>query len=244
MKESPFLNETDVVILCGGPGTRLGAITKDIPKPMAMIGNRPFLDILIQHVSSFGFKRFVLCVGYKKEAIEDHFRTYKSDIKVVFSEERDGNLLGTAGAVKNAEKAVESDTFLVMNGDSFTDIDLGRFLEFHDKKRAVASLALTKAVKRGDTGLVRMGERDEIVTFSEKDEIADAAYMNMGVYFFNSAVFRHIPAEARFSLEYDLFPLMTGKGIYGYVVNAEVIDIGTPERLEKAKAFFAGDHGR
>jgi len=244
MKKSAFLNEIDVVILCGGSGTRLSVITKDIPKPMAMIGNRSFLDILIQHVSSFGFKRFILCVGYKKEAIEDHFRKHKGDIKIVFSEERDGNLLGTAGAIKNAEKAVESDTFLVMNGDSFTDMDLGRFLEFHDKKRAVASLALTKVVQRGDTGLVRVGEQDEIITFSEKDEIADAAHMNTGVYFFNNAVFRHIPAEARFSLEYDLFPLMIGKGIYGYVVDAEVIDIGTPERLEKAKVFFAGDTRR
>lgn len=244
MKGSAFLNETDVVMLCGGSGTRLGAITKDIPKPMATIGNRPFLDILIQHVSSFGFKRFVLCVGYKKEAIEDYFRTHKGGIKIVFSEEREGNLLGTAGAIKNAEKAVESDTFLVMNGDSFADIDFGRFLQFHDKKRAVASLALTKAVQRDDAGRVRMGERDEIITFNEKDEIADAAYMNTGVYFFSNAVFRYIPAEARFSLEYDLFPSMIGKGIYGYVVDTEVIDIGTPERLEKAKALFAGGSKR
>lgn len=240
MRDNSFLNKIDAVILCGGPGRRLGAITKDTPKPMAMIGNRPFLEILIRHVSSFGFNRFVLCAGYKKEAIEDHFRTHKGDIEIVFSEEDEGNLLGTAGAIKKAERVIKSDTFLVMNGDSFADIDLGRFLEFHGKKKAVVSIALTRSTKRDDTGLVRLDEGGEITAFSEKKGALNAAYMNIGTYFFNNTVFQHIPPDIRFSLEYDLFPSMVDKGIYGYVVDTEVIDIGTPERLEKAKASLAG----
>lgn len=240
MRNYGFLNKIDAVILCGGPGIRLGAITKDIPKPMAMIGNRPFLEILIRQVSSFGFNRFVLCAGYKKEAIEDHFRTHKSDIEIVFSEEGEGNLLGTAGAIKKAEKVIKSDTFLVMNGDSFADIDFGRFLEFHGKKRAAISIVLAKSTQRDDTGLVRLGEGGEITAFSEKNGASNVAYMNIGTYFFNNTVFQRIPPDIRFSLEYDLFPSMVDKGLYGYVVDTEVIDIGTPERLEKAKAFFAG----
>ena len=238
------MKKIDAVILCGGIGRRLGAITKDIPKPMVMIGNRPFLDILIEHISSFGLRRFVLCVGYKKEAIEDHFRAHKSDVTIVFSEEHEGKLLGTGGAIKNAESSIKSNRFLVMNGDSFLSIDLGRFLEFHDKKRAAVSIVLTKAAKRDDTGSVRVSGRGEIIAFSEKDGIGDEVYMNAGVYAFDSSVFSHIPPDTLFSIEYDLFPSMVGKGIYGYVVDSEVVDIGTPERLEKAKVFLTGVHKR
>jgi len=244
MKGSNFLKEIDAVILCGGIGKRLGAITKDIPKPMVMIGNRSFLEILIEYISSFGFRRFVLCAGYKKEVIEDYFRAHKSDVAIVFSKEDEGRLLGTGGAIKNAESFIKSDTFLVMNGDSFLSIDFGKFLDFHNKKKAVVSIALTKSAKRDDIGLVRVGEKGEIIAFSEKDSIGDEAYMNAGVYAFDSRVFRRIPPGRLFSIEYDLFPSMAGKGIYGYIVDSEVLDIGTSERLKKAEAFFTGVHKR
>lgn len=241
MRDSGFLKDIDVVILCGGKGRRLGAITKDIPKPMVMIGGRPFLDILIERISSFGFKRFVLCVGYKKEVAEEYFRAHKrSGVEVVFSREDERKLLGTGGGLKNAEGAIKSSTFLVMNGDSFLSMDFGRFLEFHGERKAVVSIALTKAAKRTDAGSVRLGAKDEIVEFSEKDNNGCTVYMNGGVYVFDSSVFRHMPVSAAFSLEYDLFPLLTGKGIYGYVTGGEVLDIGTTERLEMAKTFFSG----
>ena len=238
MKDISVLQKTDVVILCGGPGTRLGSMTKDIPKPMVMIGTRPFLEILIDYVISSGFRRFVLCVGHKKEAIEGFFSARKAGVTVVYSEEDEGALLGTAGAIKNAEKAVKSDTFLVLNGDSFAPIDLGSFLEFHEQKKGSVSIALTRAAQRIDAGSVRLNEKDEVTGFSEKNSIGPGTYMSAGVYFFNTTVFRHIPGAARFTLEYDLFPALIGKGIYGYITDADVVDIGTPERLARAKMFF------
>lgn len=237
------LKDIDVVILCGGIGKRLGALTKDIPKPMVMIADRPFLDILIEHIASFGFKRFVLCVGYKKEVIEEYFRAHKrNDITIVFSHEDEDKLLGTGGGLKNAEGTIKSPNFLVMNGDSFLAMDFGKLLEFHSRKKALVSIALTKADKRSDTGSVKMGSEDEIIAFSEKGSIAGQAYVNAGVYVFDSKVFQLMPSSNAFSLEYDFFPSLIGKGIYGYVTDGEVLDIGTTERLEMAKTFFSGVH--
>jgi NDP-sugar pyrophosphorylase family protein len=228
------------VVLCGGVGRRLGALTKDLPKPMVMIKDRPFLDILMEYIRSFGLRSFILCVGYKKDVVRDYFMAHKGDFEIAFSEEDEGRLLGTGGAIKNAEGAIKSDSFLVVNGDSFLLIDLGNFFEFHKKKQAVVSIVLTKTAKRLDAGSVRIGGNDEIVGFSEKKGVDDETYMNTGLYFFNKAVFGHIPSGSHFSLEYDLFPALIGKGIYGYTTDADVVDIGTPERLEKAKGFFSG----
>lgn len=240
MRDAVVLRKMDAVILCGGRGKRLGAVTENIPKPMVMIGNRPFLDILIEYVSSFGFRRFILCVGHKKEAIEGYFQHRNGDAAIVYSEEREDKLLGTAGAVKNAEESIGSKTFLVMNGDSFAPINLARFFEFHELRGGNASIALTKAPGREDAGSVRLSEKDEIIGFDEKESPKREAYMNTGVYFFNKPIFDHITPGVSSSLEYDLFPALINSGIYGYVTGADLLDIGTPERLEKAKAFFAG----
>lgn len=241
MKDAITLLSMDAVILCGGQGKRLGAITKDMPKPMVMIGKRPFLEILIEYVSSFGFRRFVLCVGHKKEAVKGYFRNRNSGMAIVYVEELEGKLLGTAGAIKNAEEIIDSETFLVMNGDSFASIDLARFLEFHYRRGGIVSIALTKAAPRGDAGSIRLNEKNEIVEFSEKESIKGRSYMNAGVYLFDKKVFSYIAPGIRFSLEYDLFPSLITKGIYGYATEADVIDIGTTERLEKAKVFFSRD---
>ncbi|MBU0605250.1 MAG: nucleotidyltransferase family protein [Candidatus Omnitrophica bacterium] len=240
MRNATVLQKTDAVILCGGRGKRLGAVTKDMPKPMVMIGKKPFLEILIEYVSSFGFRRFVLCVGHKKEAVEDYFRNRKDGVTIVYSEELDGKLLGTGGAIKNAEGLIESEAFLVMNGDSFAPIDLGKFFGLHEQRGKDVSMVLTKASGRNDAGSVRLNETDEVIGFSEKESVDRETYMNAGVYFFNKTVFRNIAPGVHSSLEYDLFPALVNSGIYGYVTDADVIDIGTPERLEKAKTFFMG----
>lgn len=235
--------KTDVLILCGGLGRRLSEVTKDIPKPMAKINNEPFLDILIKYVSSFGFKRFLFCTGYKKEVIENHYRSYKGGLEIIFS--REDKLLGTGGAVKNAKGLIKSDKFLVMNGDSFSKIDLKGFLKFHIKKNALISIAVVKVRQRkDDVGLVSVNDRDEIIHFSEKNDFYGSGYVNAGSYIFDKKVFSYMPDKSKFSLEYDLFPEMVNKGIYGYIVDAELIDIGIPERLEKAKRFFIKDFKR
>jgi NDP-sugar pyrophosphorylase family protein len=106
MKQAQNLAELDVVVLCGGKGARLQKIVNDRPKPMADIGGRPFLDLLIGYLARYGFKRFILCAGYKGNIIKRHYLdpAGKLDISVLC----ENKPLGTAGAVKNAQGAVKS----------------------------------------------------------------------------------------------------------------------------------------
>jgi len=101
------LREVDVVILCGGMGSRLRAVVSDRPKPMARINQRPFLDILIQFFSGFGFRRFILCAGYMSQVIRDHYTRRAGPCRFVISEEH--TPLGTGGTIRNAEKLIQSD---------------------------------------------------------------------------------------------------------------------------------------
>jgi len=128
------MNDIDVVILCGGVGSRLRSVIGETPKAIAKIGDRSFLDILIENISGFGFKRFVLCTGYKSDLIEKHYKDNNLGVDIVISKERDP--LGTGGAVKNAQELVNSDPFLVVNGDVLSGVNIKDFLSFHLNKQA------------------------------------------------------------------------------------------------------------
>lgn len=230
------LNTVEVVILCGGFGKRLRTVVNDRPKPMVKINGRPFLDILIDYVAGYGFRRFILAIGYKGAFIRGYYLQKKNRFEILFSEE--DKLLDTAGGIKNAEPLIKSPLFLAMNGDSFCRINLRDFLSFHIRKKAMVSVALTRPEESGDVGWVKLNPRQEIVSFREKSGGSKGAYINAGVYLFNKEVFSFIPEKRRFSLEYDLFPLMAGRRLYGYITDSRLIDIGTKERYKKAKQFF------
>lgn len=229
--------ETDVVILCGGRGERLKAVTGDSPKVLADINGKPFLDILIRYIACFGFKRFVLCLGYKAGLIEDYFsRQADNQPEIIFC--REEAPLGTAGALKNAEPFIQGGSFVAMNGDSFIKIDFNRFLKNHSDKNASFSAALAKVGAKDDYGSVGLNSRGEIEGFSEKQDTGQGNFINAGIYIFNRDIFALIPKGVKTSLEYDVFPGMLGKGFYGYFVDQRFIDIGTPERYKKAKLLL------
>lgn len=234
----PIPKETYVVILCGGLGTRLKKITADIPKPMIKIGKSPFLDIIINYMSDFGFKHFILCIGYKGGAIKKYYQNNKKQgTRILFSSEREP--LDTGGAVKKARTLIKSDPFIVLNGDSFSRFNPIDLLRVHKKKKALISMVLTKSHKiRPDVGSVNINYKDKITRFSEKNSFFNNGYINVGSYIFNKKIFSYMPDKMRFSLEYDLFPRLINKGICGYTVDTGFIDIGTPRRLREAKRFF------
>lgn len=256
-----MLSKTDAVILCGGQGKRLQPVVSSTSKVMADVGGRPFLDILVGHLKKQGIRRVILCTGYKADQVEGYYRenpplkgTYGQGLAFEFSRESDP--LGTGGALKNARYFIESDPFLVFNGDSFCAVDLNAFLDFHQSKLARASVVVSSSRSHrsppireplaageepigqaGDTssfGKVFLDEDARVTGFREKETGGDQG-VNAGVYCCNEDIFSFMPDPKRFSIEYDLFPALVDKGFYGFAVDAEFYDIGTPERYAAAR---------
>jgi D-glycero-alpha-D-manno-heptose 1-phosphate guanylyltransferase len=230
-----YTERVDVVILCGGVGTRLKAVVDDKPKPMAEIDKRPFIDILIEHISTFGFQRFILCAGYKAESIQEYYKNKKCRVEILIKKEQE--LLGTGGAVKNVRSLISSNPFLVLNGDSFLDMDLYKFIEFHLEKKALLSIALINAEDTKSYGSIKTDSSGRIVRFSEK-KAGQNGLINAGIYLFNREVLSLMPSDKKFSLEYDFFPKIVDREFYGYLAKGVFIDIGTPERYMQAKQLL------
>lgn len=228
--------DIDVIILCGGLGTRLQSVIDDRPKPMAEINGAPFLDILIDYVASYGFTRFILCTGYGSDFIKRYYENKRTKLTVLISNEE--RPLGTAGAIKNGESLIESDIFLALNGDSLCEIDLRDFLRFHFEKRAFISIVLATMEMAMDYGVIKLDGDGQIIRFDEKILTDGNGLINAGVYLFDRRILEEIPSGQKQSLEYDLIPRILDKGIYGYVTEKGLLDIGTPERLEMARKYL------
>jgi NDP-sugar pyrophosphorylase family protein len=224
------LAKIDVVILCGGLGTRLSPVSKGLPKVLMPFAGKPFIDILIESLLPFGFKRFILCVGHLKEKVRSHFCERNFD--VVFSEETEP--LGTGGALKNACSHISSSQFLLLNGDSLCATDLHSFHNFHVQKEGLLSMVLARPLAEDAYGVVEIDDENRIVAFCEKGKAQKESYINAGIYLVEHGIFGLMPEAARFSLEADLFPALLSQGCYGFVTDAGVIDIGTPERYAHA----------
>lgn len=231
------LKEIDVLILCGGYGKRLKPCVNDRPKVLAKIGKRAFLDILIDNLLPYNFKRIILSVGYLKEEIKKHFSNNKT-YRLEFSEEEIP--LGTGGAVKKAESLIKSNSFLVMNGDSICEIDFTKFYEFHINNKAILSIVLTSSKVNGDYGFITVDSSFRITSFREKVTEAKNGLINAGIYLMRKDIFSYMPEDTCFSLEYDLFPKILNHKGYGFLTEGQLIDIGTPERYKKAIKILKG----
>ncbi|MDI6752561.1 MAG: nucleotidyltransferase family protein [bacterium] len=229
------LKEIDVVILTGGQGTRLREIISDRPKTMAEINQRPFLDILIGNVSSYGFRRFILCTCHMADVIKDYYAGKNLQCEILFSNEE--TPLGTGGAVKNAEDFIQTSPCLVINGDSFCSVNLLQFFDFHLRKGALLSMVVAEAENTKDYGVISLDDSQKIIQFKEKGG-EEKAYINAGIYLFEKDIFSLIPPETKYSLEYDLFPRLVDKEFYGYITQERLIDIGTAQRYEEGKRFL------
>ena len=227
---------TDVVILCGGLGKRLRACVSDRPKPMADVQQRPFIQILIEQFRSFGFRRFVLCTGYMSEVVKTYFSDYAGDVEIIISEEP--MPLGTAGAIHHARRFINSDPFVVTNGDSFCAVPLDSYCSFHAARGAEMSMVVTETDQPEDYGSVGIDQTGRVTYFQEKTG-TQLGLMNAGIYLLQKHVFQYIPEGASCSLERDVFPRLVGRCFYAFVNDAPVFDIGTPERLARAEDYFA-----
>jgi D-glycero-alpha-D-manno-heptose 1-phosphate guanylyltransferase len=227
------LNQIDVVILAGGLGKRLKPKTGDAPKVLAAVNGIPFLDLLLKNLSSQGFKRVILCTGYKAEEIETHYQKTKLDLDIVFS--REEAPLGTGGAFKLAKSKIQSPIFLGLNGDCFCSVSFRDLISFHQEKKALGSLVLTRVEEKSDFGSVVINAKKEIVSFQEKANLASSPFVSVGIYCFNKKIFDLMPQKDAFSIEHDFFPNLIGNHFYGFVTEKKFLDIGTPDRYDRAQ---------
>ena len=224
----------DVVILSGGFGLRLREMVGDVPKPMAPIAGRPFLELLLKQLKRHGFSRVILSVGYKAEVIQEHFGNHACGLELVYSIET--SPLGTGGALREAAGHIHTQTALVMNGDSYTDVDLSRLIREHEAKKADVTVVVIPE-NRADAGSVVLDGSGRVKAFAEKRQVPESRYLSAGIYGVEKSLVATIAQGSKISLEEHLFPqwLAEDKRIEGFVYAGRCLDIGTPERFLKAQ---------
>jgi mannose-1-phosphate guanylyltransferase len=220
------------VILVGGEGTRMRPLTTHTPKPMLPVANRPFLEYVLEYLKRYGITDVVLSMCYRPDVIESHFGD-GSAFGVNLTYVVEDKPLGTAGAVKNAEKHL-SEACFVFNGDILTDLDLSAMLEFHRSRKAKISIALTPVEDPTAYGLVETDTDRRIQRFIEKpsaDQIT-TNLINAGTYIIEPEVLQFVPADTFYMFERGLFPLLLERGdlMCGYPSHSYWIDIGTPQK--------------
>jgi D-glycero-alpha-D-manno-heptose 1-phosphate guanylyltransferase len=226
--------DTKAVLLVGGLGTRLRTVVPSAPKAMATVGDRPFLELLIRQLESQGIRNLVLCTGYLADQIEDEFGD-GGDLGVVIEYSKEPQPLGTGGALKFAQKLLrETRDFVVMNGDSFVELDLGKLLRVHHTHGGVATMAVVAVENAGRYGTVHVDSNNRITEFMEKTGDDTPGLINAGVYIFSPAILEYIP-DGPVSLEKEVFPRLFDRGVYAAREQGVFIDIGTPADYAKAQ---------
>lgn len=230
----------DAIILCGGKGTRLASVVSDVPKPMAPVNGRPFLDFILAQLAESGLiTRFILATGHLEEKIRLHYKEAFRGIPVAYSNETEA--LGTGGAVLLALNRFGVDrTFLVLNGDSYVSFELRKLIEFSDVNSAPATLLAVKVMDAARFGEVRT-EGLRVIRFCEKSGKKAPGVINAGLYCFKAYMIDMLASHGHsFSLEMSLLPsLCASKKLFKYECNGEFIDIGVPESYRKAKSMFS-----
>lgn len=234
-------------ILAGGLGTRLRSVVNDRPKPLAPIGSMPFLEHQLLFLKANQVSDFVFCLGYRHEQIEDYFGDgQRWGVSITYSVE--DQPLGTAGALKHAQ-CYANEAFLVLNGDTFVDLDISSLFQahgFHQNERpdCLATIALTETDDPRNYGSISLGENDTIVAFREKKGAAesDVHYVNAGVYVLEPCILDWIPVSQKVSLERHVFPCVveSNQRICGFRTGGFFVDIGTPEGYHRFQEHVGG----
>ncbi len=229
----------EAIILAGGLGTRLQKAVSDVPKSMAMINHRPFLEYLMDYLISQGIEKVVLSVGYKREYIINHFHDQYKSLAVSYAMEEEP--LGTGGGIRLAFWKVEAQRAFVMNGDSLFRLDYRQMLADHFKNKAVATLAMRKLPNTGRYGRVTLNRNKRITGFVEKDVQAGPGYINGGVYILEKAFLMEPEFRGKFSIEKDYFERYYREvRMFGFPSAGYFLDIGIPEDYKKAQHDFTG----
>jgi mannose-1-phosphate guanylyltransferase len=237
----------EAVILVGGLGTRLRPLTYNTPKSLVPVLNRPFLEYVLCRLKEHGVDEVILALSNLAPPIEACFGDGASlGLKISYVHEKAP--LGTAGAIKNASEMV-SDTFFVLNGDIFSDLDFSAMLDFHRRHKALATIALTPVDNPTAYGLVETNCEGRVTRFLEKPKSEEVTtnMINAGTYILEPEVLDMIPAGVECSVERQTFPAMlaAGDAVYAFPSTGYWIDIGNPEKYTQLNFdLLSGKGGR
>jgi mannose-1-phosphate guanylyltransferase len=222
------------VVLVGGEGTRLRPLTETVPKPLLPLVDRPFLHHVLDHLARHGVHEVVLSSPYLEETFRPFLEGRRGDPHIEWITEPEP--LGTGGAIVNALQHVSDATFLVLNGDILTDLDLTSFVEFHRDRRAVATISLTSVQDARPYGLVETASDGRVLEFREKPDRAVRGRVNAGTYVLEPVALEGWDRGRALSIEREVYPslIRSGQRVYSFLSEGYWLDVGTPERYLQA----------
>lgn len=220
------------VILAGGFGTRLRPLTYSVPKPLVPLVGKPLIVRMIESLPQ-SVDTVVLAVSYMKEALEEHFLSQPCGRKVVVVHEP--SPLGTGGAIKNVSQHLD-DTFIAMNGDCISSLDLRALVKRHRESGGIGTIALWQVEDPTAFGVVEMDKSGRVVNFQEKPtrEEARSDLINAGFYVFEPEILDYI-GKGQVSIEREVFPNILDFGLFGHLFTGHWMDCGTRESFLAAQ---------
>lgn len=225
----------EAIVLAGGLGTRISHIVSDVPKPMALINEKPFLKYILNYLYKHNINRIIIAVGYKSEIIKEYFRESFKGIEIVYSDET--SPLGTGGAIKKAISLCKNQEVLIINGDTFFDVDLEKMRIEHQKSSYDITIAVKemKNIERYGSVII---QDNKVIEFIEKQKISKGK-INGGIYLVNKDIFNDIHEEV-FSFEQTILESLN-YAIGAYESFGYFIDIGVPDDYYKAQRDFENE---
>lgn len=223
----------ECIVLAGGLGTRLRSVVADKPKCMAPLGDHPFLYYLLQYLHKQGITHAVLSLGYLSEQVISWCNSTPLPLRVSFTVEPEP--LGTGGGILHALPALEGKEAFIVNGDTYFDVDLAAFSQFHHDRQSRLSLALKPMQQFDRYGSIELDATQRISAFHEK-QFCTAGLINGGIYLTNTDFLHSLSLPEKFSFEKEVLEPGAAAGhLYGFVSDTYFIDIGIPEDYEAAQ---------
>jgi len=222
----------ECIILAGGLGTRLRSELPDLPKCMAPVAGKPFIQHLVDYLLKQGVERFIFSLGFMHESIENFIKTNYPSLNCYFSIENEP--LGTGGAIKLATQYATQQNVLILNGDTMFAIDIQKLMDFHLQNNASCTLSLKPMEQFERYGVVETNKECYIQSFKEK-QFYHEGLINGGVYALNISSFLQVNFDEKFSFEKDyLEKYYSSYKMMGLVQDSYFIDIGIPEDFKRA----------
>jgi D-glycero-alpha-D-manno-heptose 1-phosphate guanylyltransferase len=222
-----------VLILCGGAGTRLSSLISDVPKPMAPINGIPFLSILLNYLVKQGVTEVVLLSGHMSNTIESYYGNKFKNIAISYSVEEQP--LGTGGSVLNALKLINQSEFILINGDTYFEINLSDFYKSNLKDKDVV-IAVKNISEDDRYNFIHINKYNEVVSISAKHS-QDSGYINGGIIKLKKDIFLNLKMK-NFSLENFLFDRILSLNNGVLISDSKFIDIGIPSDFAEAQRYL------